>query len=183
MFEVQPSPSRCSPDIAPSGWLGSKHQETNKQASKQTWPRCRCHGGFVRVFVHLWLAVVLQRLVGFLRPAHMQTGVAFHLYRCICRQFVLSGEKCVSLTAQQDERDCCERQPLGAAVSRWRGCNYRALMTNLQRDLADRSMANPTDPVLSHRTFQERQSAAVPELPNDHPHQSPNQSHAEDLTE
>ena len=28
------------------------------------------------------------------------------------------------------------------------------------------------DPVLSHHTFQERQHAAVPELPNNKPHQS-----------
>ena len=38
-------------------------------------------------------------------------------------------------------------------------------------------------PVLSHRTSQERQPAAVPELSNDQPHQSPKQSHAEDHTE
>ena len=34
-------------------------------------------------------------------------------------------------------------------------------------------MANPVDPVLSHHTSQERQPAAVPELRNDRPHQSP----------
>ena len=39
------------------------------------------------------------------------------------------------------------------------------------------------DPVLSHHTSQERQPAAVPELPNNQPHQSPKQSHAEDDTE
>ena len=44
-------------------------------------------------------------------------------------------------------------------------------------------MANPVDPVLSHHTSQERQPAAVPELPNDQPHQLPKQSHAEDCTE
>ena len=38
-------------------------------------------------------------------------------------------------------------------------------------------------PVLSHHTFQERQPAAVSELPNDQSHQSPKQSHAEDHTE
>ena len=32
------------------------------------------------------------------------------------------------------------------------------------------------DPVLSHHTSQERQPAAVPELPNSQPHQSPKQS-------
>ena len=41
-------------------------------------------------------------------------------------------------------------------------------------------MANPMDPVLSHHTSQERQPAAVPELPNN---KSPKQSHAEDHTE
>ena len=47
-------------------------------------------------------------------------------------------------------------------------------------------MANPMDPVLSHHTSQKRQPAAVPELLNNNlnkPHQSPKQSHAEDLTE
>ena len=38
-------------------------------------------------------------------------------------------------------------------------------------------------PVLSHHTSQERQPAAVPQLPNNKPHQSPKQSHAEDHTE
>ena len=44
-------------------------------------------------------------------------------------------------------------------------------------------MANPMDSVLSHHTFQERQPAAVPELPIDQPHQPLKQSHAEDHTE
>ena len=39
------------------------------------------------------------------------------------------------------------------------------------------------DPVLSHHTSQERQPAAMPELPNNEPHQSTKQSHAEDHTE
>ena len=52
-----------------------------------------------------------------------------------------------------------------------------------QQDLADRRMANLMDPVLSHHTSQERQPAAVPELLNNKPHQSPKQSHAEDHTE
>ena len=47
----------------------------------------------------------------------------------------------------------------------------------------DRRMANPVDPVLNHYTSQERQPAAVSELPNDQPHQSSKQSHAEDHTE
>ena len=34
-------------------------------------------------------------------------------------------------------------------------------------------MANPMDPVLSHHTSQERQPAAVPELPNNKPHSHP----------
>ena len=44
-------------------------------------------------------------------------------------------------------------------------------------------MANPVDPVLSHHTSQARQPTAVPELPNDQPHQPPKQSDAEDHTE
>ena len=44
-------------------------------------------------------------------------------------------------------------------------------------------IGQPCGPVLSHYTSQERQPAAVPELPNYQPHQSPKQSHAEDQTE
>ena len=61
------------------------------------------------------------------------------------------------------------------------GCNHRS-HGNLQQDLADRRMANPMDPILSHYTSRERQPAAVPELSNNQPHQSPKQSHAEDHT-
>ena len=56
-----------------------------------------------------------------------------------------------------------------------------ALMT-IRNNLADRRMANPMDPVLSHHASQTRQPAAVPELPNDQLHQPPQQSHAEDHT-
>ena len=49
--------------------------------------------------------------------------------------------------------------------------------------LVDAGMANPVDPVPSHHTSQERQRAAVPELPNNQPHQPPKQSHIEDHTE
>ena len=66
--------------------------------------------------------------------------------------------------------------------SRWRGRNHR-FYDNLPQDLADRKMANPMDPVLSHHTSQERQPAAVPEIPNDQPHQPSKQSHAKDHTE
>ena len=52
-----------------------------------------------------------------------------------------------------------------------------------QQDLADRRMANPVDPVLSHHTSQERQTAAAPELTNDQSHQPPKRSHAVDNTE
>ena len=65
---------------------------------------------------------------------------------------------------------------------RWRGCNHH-FHNNLQQDLADRRMANPLDAILSHHTSRERQPAAVPELPNNKPHQSSTQSHAEDHTE
>ena len=44
-------------------------------------------------------------------------------------------------------------------------------------------MVNTVDPVLSQNTSQERQPAAVPELSNNQPHQSPKQSHAEDHIE
>ena len=53
---------------------------------------------------------------------------------------------------------------------------------DLLQDLADRRMANPFDPVLGHHISQERQPAAVPELPNDPPHQPPKQSYAKDHT-
>ena len=61
-------------------------------------------------------------------------------------------------------------------------CNHRS-HNNLQQDLADRRMADPVDPVLSHHSSPERQPAAKLELLNNKPHQSPKQSHAEDHTE
>ena len=74
------------------------------------------------------------------------------------------------------------QHPSRTGPSRWRGCNHRS-HDNLQQDLANRRMANPMDPVLSHHTSQERQPVAMPELPNNKPHQSPKQSHAEGHTE
>ena len=53
----------------------------------------------------------------------------------------------------------------------------------MQKDLGERRMTNPMGPVLGRHTSQERQPAAEAELPNTKPHQSPKQSHAEDLTE
>ena len=50
--------------------------------------------------------------------------------------------------------------PSRTGPSRWRGCNHRS-HDNLQQDLADRRMANPLDPVLSHHTSQERQPAGI----------------------
>ena len=44
-------------------------------------------------------------------------------------------------------------------------------------------IANPVDPVLGHHTPQERQPAAVPEPPEDQPHQPLKQRHAEDHAE
>ena len=52
---------------------------------------------------------------------------------------------------------------------------------NVQQDLADRRMANPMGPALSHHISQKRQPAAVPELPNNQPHQSSKQSHTEQI--
>ena len=57
-----------------------------------------------------------------------------------------------------------QQHPSRTGPSRWRGCNHRS-HDNLLQDLADRRMANPVDPVHSHHTSQERQPAAVPELP------------------
>ena len=44
-------------------------------------------------------------------------------------------------------------------------------------------MANPMDSIPSNYTSQEWQPAAVPELPNNQPPQSPKQSYAEGHTE
>ena len=74
------------------------------------------------------------------------------------------------------------QHPSRTGPRRWRGCNHRS-HDNLQQDLADRRMTSPMNPVLSHHTSQERQPAAVPELLNNKPHQTPKQSHAEDHTE
>ena len=74
------------------------------------------------------------------------------------------------------------QHPSRTGPSRWRECNHRS-HDNLQQDLAGRRTANPMDLVLSHHTYQERQPAAVPELPNNQPQKSPQQSHAEDHIE
>ena len=82
--------------------------------------------------------------------------------------------------AVQSLKKGTSQHPNRTGASRWRGCNHRS-HNNLQQDLADRRMANPIDPVLSHHTFQERQFAA--DLQNNKPHQSPEQSHATGHTE
>ena len=87
-----------------------------------------------------------------------------------------------STIIEEREVSWSQQHPSRTGPSRWRGCNHRS-HGNLQEDLADRRMANPMDPVLSHHNSQERQPAAVPELPNNKPHQSTKQSHAEDHTE
>ena len=87
-----------------------------------------------------------------------------------------------STIIEEREVSWSRQHPNRTGPSRWRGCNHRS-HNNLQQDLADRRMANPMDPVLSHQTSQERQPAAMPELPNNKPHQSPKQSLAEDHTE
>ena len=74
------------------------------------------------------------------------------------------------------------RHPSGTSASRWNGRNHRS-HDNLQQDLADRRKANPMDPVTGHRTSQERQPAAVPELRNDQLHQQSKEGHAENHTE
>ena len=83
---------------------------------------------------------------------------------------------------EEREVSWSRQHPRRAGPSRWGGCNHRS-HDNLQQDLADRRLANPMDPVLSYHTSQERQPAAVPELPSNKPHQSPKESHAEDHTE
>ena len=67
------------------------------------------------------------------------------------------------------------QHPSRTGPSRWRGCSHRS-HNNLQQDFADRRMANPMDPVLNHHASQERQPAAVPELPSNKLHQSSKQS-------
>ena len=74
------------------------------------------------------------------------------------------------------------QHPSRTGQSEWKGRNYRS-HDNLRQDLADRTMANPVDPVLGLHASLERQPAAVPELPNDQPHHPSKQSHCEDHTE
>ena len=87
-----------------------------------------------------------------------------------------------STITEEREVSWSRQHPSRTGPSRWRGCNHHS-HDNLQQDLADRRMAKSMDPVLSHHASQERQPAAVPELLNNKPHQSPKQSHAEDHTE
>ena len=77
-----------------------------------------------------------------------------------------------STIIEEREVSWSRQHPSRAGPSRWRGYNHRS-HNNLQQDLADRRLANPMDPVLSYHTSQERQPAAMPELPNNNPHQSP----------
>ena len=77
-----------------------------------------------------------------------------------------------SRITEEREVSWSRQHPSRTGPSRRRGCNHRSHI-NLQQDSADRRMANPMDPVLSHHTSQERQPAAVPELPNNKPHQPP----------
>ena len=58
-----------------------------------------------------------------------------------------------------------------------------ALMTIYHKIWQTGEWPTPWIQVFSHHTSQERQHKAVPELPNDQPHQPPKQSHAEDQTE
>ena len=74
------------------------------------------------------------------------------------------------------------QHPSRAGQSRWEGRNHRS-HDNLQQELAGRRMANSVDTVLGHHTSQQRQPAALPELPNDQPRQPPKQIHSEDHTE
>ena len=88
---------------------------------------------------------------------------------------------CSTIIEEREVGWSCQ-SPSRSGPSRWRRCNHHS-HDNLQQDLADWRMANPLVPVLSHHTSQERQPAAMPELPNNQPHQSLKQSHAEDHTE
>ena len=58
-----------------------------------------------------------------------------------------------------------------------------ALTTTCNKIWQTEKWQTPRDPVLAQHTSQERQPAAVPELPNNQPHQSPKQTRAEDHTE
>ena len=73
------------------------------------------------------------------------------------------------------------QHPSRTGPSRWRGSNYR-FHDNLRQDLADKRMADTVDTVVGYHPPQERQPAAVLELPNDQPHEPPKRSHAEDHT-
>ena len=56
-----------------------------------------------------------------------------------------------STVTEEREVSWSRQHPSKTGPSRWRGCNHRS-HNNLQQDLADKRMANPVDPVLSHRT-------------------------------
>ena len=86
---------------------------------------------------------------------------------------------CSTITEERDVRWSWQHSSR-TGLSRRRRSNY-CFHDNLQQNLADRRMANPLDPVLGHHPSQEEQLAAVPELPNDQPHQPTKQSHAEKL--
>ena len=105
---------------------------------------------------------------------------SFHAQRMTTPSF--AEKRGCSTIIEEREVSWSRQHPSRTGPSRWRGYNHRS-HDNLLQDLADRRMANPMGPVPSHHTSQEKQPAAVPELPNNKPHQSPKQSHAEDHTE
>ena len=115
-----------------------------------------------------------------LMEIHQYWTVPRQTQRMTTPSFARSGG-CSTITEER-EVSLSRQHPSRTGPSRWRGCNHCS-RDILQQDLADRRMANPMDPVLSHHTSQELRPAAVQELPNNKPHQSPKQSHAEDHTE
>ena len=66
---------------------------------------------------------------------------------------------CSTITEERED-NWSRQHPSRIGPSRWRGCNQRS-HGNLQQDLADRRLAKPMDPVLSHHTSQERQPAGI----------------------
>ena len=86
---------------------------------------------------------------------------------------------CSTITEEKGVSWSCQH-PSRTGPSRWRSSNHCS-HDNPQQDVADRRMANPMDPVLSHHTSQERQPTAVSELPNDQPYQPSSQNHAKKI--
>ena len=94
--------------------------------------------------------------LGHIRQNGQQTQKSHCLSNRLTMLFILMLKRNGGCSAITEEREVSwsRQHPSRTGPCMWRECNHRS-HDNLQQDLADRRMANPKDPVLSHQTYQE----------------------------